>query len=133
MFMHNGQVGNWVAVRERVADTLPDELRSSRRGSTDSEAFFLSAIAHGLERNPIAAIEATLAQFQSLGDPAGGAGHLRFAAAVSDGCRLWAFRWASDARPPTLYYRSASVASRLPPSRPTGGCPTGRRSPRAPA
>ena len=30
---------------------------------------------------------------------------LRFAAVHSDGQALWAYRWASDLRPPTLYWR----------------------------
>jgi predicted glutamine amidotransferase len=30
---------------------------------------------------------------------------LRFTAALTDGKAIWAFRWASDAAPPTLYYR----------------------------
>ena len=30
---------------------------------------------------------------------------LRFTAALSDGRSLWAFRWACDAQPPSLYFR----------------------------
>ena len=30
---------------------------------------------------------------------------LRFTAALTDGDTLWAFRWACDERPPTLYFR----------------------------
>jgi predicted glutamine amidotransferase len=30
---------------------------------------------------------------------------LRFTATLTDGNGIWAFRWASDAVPPTLYYR----------------------------
>jgi len=30
---------------------------------------------------------------------------LRFTATLTDGHTLWAFRWACDARPPTLYYK----------------------------
>jgi glutamine amidotransferase len=36
---------------------------------------------------------------------AGIAEPLRFTAALTDGERLWAFRWASDSRPATLYWR----------------------------
>ncbi len=38
---------------------------------------------------------------QAAGVPA----PLRFTAALTDGARLWAFRWASDGRPATLYWR----------------------------
>jgi glutamine amidotransferase len=30
---------------------------------------------------------------------------LRFTAALTDGESLWAYRWACDGRPPTLYFR----------------------------
>lgn len=105
MFMHNGQVGNWPALRKQAEAALPARLRSFRRGTTDSEAMFLSAIADGLEQDPIKAVEKTLARFRSFGGGASRPEPLRFAAALSDGQTIWAFRWASDLNPPTLYYR----------------------------
>lgn len=105
LFMHNGQVGNWPALRHQIEAMLPPGLRSAQRGTTDSEVIFLSAIADGLDRDPVAAIERTLARLETLGSAAGSCGPLRFTAALSDGETLWAFRWASDACPPTLYFR----------------------------
>ncbi len=105
LFMHNGQVGDWARVRRRAEALIPDALYDKRAGSTDSEAIFLAALAHGLARDPVRAITETLAEVQALGRAAGVAAPLRFTAALTDGRRLWAFRWASDGRPATLYWR----------------------------
>ncbi|WP_158746742.1 class II glutamine amidotransferase [Acidisphaera sp. L21] len=105
MFMHNGQVGEWAKVRRRVEAMIPDDFYDDRTGTTDSEAIFLAALARGLAADPVAAIAATLADIRTKMGAAGIAAPLRFTAALTDGARLWAFRWASDNRPATLYWR----------------------------
>ena len=106
LFMHNGQVGDWDRVRRRVEALIPDELYAARAGSTDSEAIFLAALAHGLEHDPVAAIRTTLAETSAAMHAAGTTAPLRFTAALTDGTSLWAFRWASDNCPPSLYWRA---------------------------
>jgi glutamine amidotransferase len=106
MFMHNGQVGGFSAIRRRVEALIPDEFYALRAGTTDSEALFLAAMGFGLESDAPGAIGAMLSAVRSTMDAAGIAQPLRFAAALTDGHTLWAFRWACDARPPTLYYRA---------------------------
>jgi glutamine amidotransferase len=105
MFMHNGQVGEWSRIRRQVEAMIPDSLYDQRTGTTDSEAIFLAALARGLEQDPVAALGATLGDVRAIMDRAGIRTALRFTAAVTDGERLWAFRWASDDRPATLYWR----------------------------
>ncbi len=105
LFMHNGQVGGWQQVRRRVEALIPDDLYLNRSGTTDSEAVFLAALADGLEADPIGAMQRTLDRVQRAMVGAGVREALRFTAALTDGHTLWAFRWASDQRPPTLYYK----------------------------
>jgi len=45
------------------------------------------------------------ARVDRLMDEAGIDDALRFTAAFTDGKNLWAYRWACDAKPPTLYFR----------------------------
>ena len=106
LFMHNGQVGHWPAVRRRVEAMIPDELYAHRAGTTDSEALFLVALALGLERDPVGAMAETLARVKAAMRAAGVEAALRFTATLTDGHTLWAVRWACDARPPTLYYKA---------------------------
>ena len=105
LFMHNGQVGGWSIVRRRVEALIPDELYNARLGSTDSEAILLAAMANGLADDPVGAMSATLIQIHAMMTEAGVAEALRFTAALTDGECLWAYRWASDGRPATLYWR----------------------------
>ncbi len=107
LFMHNGQVGGWQRVRRRVEALIPDALYAGRTGTTDSEAIFLAAIGRGLEHDPVPALQATLAEVRAIMQEAGVVEPLRFTATLTDGHTLWAFRWSTDARPPSLYYKQS--------------------------
>lgn len=105
MFMHNGQVGGWASVRRQVEALIPDALYACRRGTTDSEAILLAAMADGLKDAPAAAMGRTLGRVRAMMAEAGVEEPLRFTAVLTDGAQLWAFRWASDDAPATLYWR----------------------------
>ncbi|WP_306112873.1 MULTISPECIES: class II glutamine amidotransferase [unclassified Roseovarius] len=104
-FMHNGQVGGFEAVRKQVDMAIPDALYPDRKGASDSEAIFLTALGLGLDTRPVAAMEEAVAQIQLLSEDRGTAPHMRLSAAYSDGASLYAVRYASDTRAPSLYYR----------------------------
>jgi predicted glutamine amidotransferase len=110
MFMHNGQVGNYAAVKRAMEMLIPDTLYAQRVGTTDSEALFLAAIASGIESDPILAFARTLNNIMALMQKAGATEALRFTSALSDGTNLYAFRWASDHRAPSLYYRETAAS-----------------------
>ena len=103
MFMHNGQIGGHKKIRRGVEALIPDALYERRAGSTDSEAFFLAAFAQGLDTDPVGAVARTIHHVLDLQKAAGITEAFRFAACLTDGERLWAFRWSSDPFPPTLY------------------------------
>ncbi len=106
LFMHNGQVGGYAQLRRTLEGWLPDALYAERRGATDSELLFLLAMAEiARGAGPDEAMLDVLARTTALMRREGVAQPLRFAAALADGERLWAFRIASDEHPPTLYLR----------------------------
>jgi predicted glutamine amidotransferase len=105
LFMHNGQVGGYCAVKRRMEALIADEFYPYRAGTTDSEALFLAALSNGLRDDPVRAIAATLMQVQALMQQARVTEPLRFTAAVTDGTDIYAVRWASDGRAPSLYWR----------------------------
>jgi predicted glutamine amidotransferase len=107
LFMHNGQIGGYPRLKRRLEALIPDELYEARTGTTDSEAIFLAALARGLAEDPVAGMARTLRAIGRLMDEAGIAEPLRFTAAFTDGAGLWAYRWASDGRPPSLYVRES--------------------------
>ncbi|ODT47719.1 class II glutamine amidotransferase [Devosia sp. 63-57] len=105
LFMHNGQIGGYRHLKRQIETVLPDTLYEHRLGTTDSEALFLMALANGLRDEPIAAMERTLGTVQSMLDRAGITEPLRFTSCYTNGETLWAYRWASDDKAPSLYYR----------------------------
>jgi glutamine amidotransferase len=104
-FMHNGQIGGYDRFRRCAEMLIPDELYAHRKGATDSEALFLSALGDGLDDDPCAALERATARFEALARTKGEAPHVRLTAAFSDGKRLYAVRYATDDHAPTLYHR----------------------------
>jgi len=103
--MHNGQMGGFENFRKRADMGIPDKLYDQRKGATDSEALFLRAIGFGLATNPLNSMQRAVAELQSMSEQFGRAPHMRMSAAFSDGQRLYALRYASDDRAPSLYYR----------------------------
>ena len=105
MFMHNGQVGGWDRIRRRIEARLTDVRYRERCGSTDSEALFLMLDPAELAASPVEALRCVMAETRRAVIEAGVDEPLRLTAALSDGNHLYAFRYASDDKPPTLYWR----------------------------
>ena len=106
LFIHNGQVGDFPRLRRAMEARLPDALYDLRRGATDSELLFLLVMA---QVQAGADVEAAMRQVlhDTVDDMAarGVTTPLRFSAALADGEQLWAIRWASDDKPPSLYLK----------------------------
>jgi len=105
LFMHNGQIGNYLLVRRQVENLIPDHLYSSRKGSTDSEAIFLY-LEFLMEK--LSFKEATCQLIESVGAimaAASIAEAFRYTAAYSDGESLYAVKFSTDDELPSLYYR----------------------------
>ena len=105
MFMHNGQVGGYKTIRRRMESHIADDIYAGRHGTTDTETLFLIALSLGLADNPVRAISATLRVVVAEMERSGVTAPLRFTAALTDGETIWAFRWASDGEPATLYFQ----------------------------
>lgn len=105
MFMHNGQVGNFGHLRRKIENLIPDEYYLGRSGSTDSEAIFLAALSRMPQADPVSAIASVLTDVKRLMSESHVTEALRFTAALTDGDDVYAFRWACDAKAPTLYWR----------------------------
>ncbi|MET3587289.1 putative glutamine amidotransferase [Pseudorhizobium tarimense] len=109
--MHNGQISGFDRIRRRMEAILSDELFHARTGTTDSELLFLLALEFGLDQNPQGAIARAIATVERLSAGVSDDVLVRFTAAFSDGRSLYAVRYATDSRPPTLYAAPLGDAS----------------------
>lgn len=108
MFMHNGLIGDWSRLRRRVEQLIPDAFYGARIGTTDSEAVFLAILGAGADKYPVGATAHVLAGLTDMVNSDGKQEPLRFTAALSNGSDLYAFRYAVNDNPNTLYYREQS-------------------------
>lgn len=104
-FMHNGQFGGYDSYRRAAEALIADEFYAHRKGATDSEVLFLTALGEGLDHDPAGAMARATARFEDLARQRGTTPYVRITAAFSDGERLYALRYASDEHAPTLFHR----------------------------
>jgi predicted glutamine amidotransferase len=106
MFMHNGSLGHWDAIRRKAEALIPDALYPSRIGTTDSEAAFLAILGAGAETDPVGALTRTVERIAELVRLSGEPSALRFTSALTDGETLYAVRYALPKETAnTLYFR----------------------------
>jgi predicted glutamine amidotransferase len=103
--MHNGFVGSWSRLRRKVESLIPDALYPSRAGTTDSEALFLAMMGADLECDPLGAAETILRLICGMLNDDGHRERFRFTSALTNGRDLYAFRFAENDSPNSLYFR----------------------------
>lgn len=104
MFMHNGQIGGFDRVARDLDFAIGPDYYRARRGTTDSETIFLLMLTYGLERDPETAIARTLEKVTAMHAAGGSPDPFRFTAAFTDGRRVYAARFSTDTKSPTLFY-----------------------------
>ncbi|MFT5706691.1 MAG: putative glutamine amidotransferase, partial [Oceanospirillaceae bacterium] len=106
MFMHNGQISEFEKIRRDLESLINDDYYTFREGTTDSEVLFLVLFSLGLKDDPIEAVSKLCKVVNGLMEDKRIKGAFRFTATLSDGECIYAFRYSSDSRAPSLYYRS---------------------------
>lgn len=104
LFMHNGRIGGYGAIRRELEQLIPADVFQQRCGTTDSEAFFLIACGNGLGGHVREALRRTVEQVLEIMEKSGTGEPLRMTAAIADGDRIIALRYSSDNQSPSLYY-----------------------------
>lgn len=104
LFMHNGKIGGWQAVRRDLEHLIAPELYPFREGSTDSEVFFFLLLTNGVEADVVHAVRKSVRQVEAAMAAHGVEEPFRMSAALTDGDRLIAIRHSSDGASPSLFY-----------------------------
>ncbi len=110
LFMHNGRIRDFSRVRRDLAFTIAPELFSCVEGTTDSEIMFYLALTFGLKNDPILAMERMVGTVEKVGRDHGCDQPIQMSACLSDGQRMFAFRYSSEHRSRSLFH-SLSVKS----------------------
>lgn len=105
MFMHNGQIGGYGRLRRELEYAVSEDAYTYREGTTDSELLFLLAMSYGGTDDPILGFQLAIGHAESLMRSKGIRQPLKFAAVVGNGYTLHAFRYATDGKSPSLYYK----------------------------
>jgi glutamine amidotransferase len=104
LFVHNGEVFGIEKFRKRLVEAVADELFTSIMGTTDSEVMFYLCLTFGLRDDPAGAL-LRMAQFvERVAKQHDVPESLWMTLGVTDGATLYAVRYASDAKAPTLYH-----------------------------
>ncbi|WP_411074832.1 class II glutamine amidotransferase [Streptomyces sp. cmx-4-7] len=112
MFMHNGAIAEFHLVRRDLTLLVDPELYADIEGTTDSEVMFYLALTFGLDRDPPTAIARMAGAVERAGRERGVEFPLQMTLAVTDGERLWAFRYSSERASRSLFYSSRVDALR---------------------
>ncbi|KRD13137.1 MULTISPECIES: class II glutamine amidotransferase [unclassified Streptomyces] len=104
MWMHNGAIAEFHRLRRDLALAVDPRLFLDIEGSTDSELMFFLALTLGLEEDPPGAVARMAGLVERVGQAHGVEYPLQMTVAVTDGERLWAFRYSSQGASRSLFY-----------------------------
>ncbi len=112
LWMHNGAIGDFQRLQRDLCMAVDPALFPSIEGSTDSEVMFYLAVTFGLDQDVPGAVARMAGLVERLGKEHGVAEPLQMTVAVSDGERVWAFRYSSHGKSRSLYYSSRAETVR---------------------
>ncbi|MCU0388335.1 MAG: class II glutamine amidotransferase [Chitinophagaceae bacterium] len=103
LFMHNGQIEGFQHMKRELLLKIDPKYFNNISGTTDSEIMFHLALTFGLENDVNDAISLMVQEVETTARKHGIAQCLWMTLAISDGNNLWAFRYGSNGKGPTLY------------------------------
>lgn len=107
LFMHNGFLDGFSKMKRDMAFAVEESMFPLIQGTTDSETLFYLALTLGLRDDPIAGLGRALRFVEKTGRSKGIEFPVQGTFAVSDGSRLWAFRYSSEHRTRSLFHSAA--------------------------
>jgi predicted glutamine amidotransferase len=100
LWVHNGLIRDFPQVKRDLVLAVDPSLYPAIEGSADSEIMFFLA----LEHDPPAAVERMVGFVEATASRHGIADPLQMTIGTTDGVRVWAIRYSSEARSRSLFY-----------------------------
>jgi predicted glutamine amidotransferase len=110
LFLHNGFLAQFSRMRRDLMLAIAPELFIEIQGTTDTEIIFGLALTHGLEDEPLEAMERTLGFIEACAAAHGIEDAVQGTFGITDGETLWAIRYASRGPARSLFV-SAEVTT----------------------
>ncbi|WTX00194.1 class II glutamine amidotransferase [Streptomycetaceae bacterium NBC_01309] len=104
MWMHNGAIADFHLLRRDLALAVDPALFPDLEGSTDSELMFFLALTFGLEQDPPGAVARMAGLVEGVGREHGVEFPLQMTIAVTDGQRIWSFRYSTQRASRSLFF-----------------------------
>ncbi|MEU2832502.1 class II glutamine amidotransferase [Streptomyces lavendulae] len=106
LWMHNGSIADFHLIRRELALLVDPALFNDIEGTTDSEMMFYLAVTFGLDQDPPGAVARMAGVVERIGREHGVEFPLQMTVAVTNGERIWAFRYSSQGKSRSLFYSS---------------------------
>ena len=103
LFMHNGLINDFPAVKRDLVLDIDPSLFPTIEGQTDSEVLFHLALTLGLEDDPPGAVAGAVGLVEAAGRRRGVEHPIQMTVAVTDGERMWGFRYSSEGHSRSLF------------------------------
>jgi len=110
LFVHNGLIRNFRGIRRELALAIGEDLYAELNGTTDSEIMFLLALHFGMDDDVYSGVAKMVGFIENLGRQHGIEFPMQMTLGITDGERLYAFRYSSEHDSRSLYV-SESVAA----------------------
>ena len=110
LFVHNGVIADFEVMRRELMLAVAPELFADIKGSTDSEVLFHLALTFGLEDDPVGALEQAIGLVEATAAEHGIENAVQASLGVTDGERLWAFRYSTARQSRTLFVSAEASA-----------------------
>ncbi|TQF05636.1 class II glutamine amidotransferase [Kitasatospora acidiphila] len=104
LWMHNGLINRFHEIRRELMLAVDPSLFPSIEGTTDSETMFYLALTLGMENDVPGAVERMIGLVEATAARHGIPNAINMTVAVSDGDRLWAFRYSTERATRSLFY-----------------------------
>ncbi len=112
LFVHNGVIREFRKLRREIALSVNAELFPEIMGTTDSELMFYLALQLGLESNIGEAVARMVGLIEDIGHRSGVDHPVQMTLGVSDGKKVYAFRYSTENKSRTLFHSNNIAALR---------------------
>jgi predicted glutamine amidotransferase len=112
LFVHNGLLRNFPALRRDMVMTIAPELFTELKGGTDSELLFYMALSLGLTEDPLKALERMTGLVEQLAAEKGIENCVQMTLGVANGETLYSVRYSTEGNSRSLYYSENMEALR---------------------